>query len=141
MNSANSGLKVRTSVRAGGMNFQHNRRVLKVRTTLKSGGVTTQHNRRLLNTMDKSIRPKTTAEKIALAPVMIPVGSAALATDAALIHPAHSIPKAWKDVYDLYWKPRGMTPLRQALFLPIVSALTPPTFAGAWMIHSAFPID
>jgi hypothetical protein len=43
-----TGLKVRAAVKAGGMNFQHNRQALKVRAGVRSGGLTYQHNRRAL---------------------------------------------------------------------------------------------
>ena len=46
------GLKVRASVKAGGVTVQHNRRVLKVRSGLKSGGIDPlgggNHSRNLL---------------------------------------------------------------------------------------------
>lgn len=42
-------MKVRTNVRAGGLQPQHNRKALKVRTSVGSGGIDgNNHNRRTL---------------------------------------------------------------------------------------------
>src|SRR5260221_11195069 len=43
------GMKVRTSVKAGGLTVQHNRKVgrVKVRTSVKAGGIASQHNRKV----------------------------------------------------------------------------------------------
>jgi hypothetical protein len=45
-----SGLKVRTTIKSGGLNStNHNRAAIKVRTTIKAGGLnSTNHNRALL---------------------------------------------------------------------------------------------
>jgi hypothetical protein len=98
-------------------------------------------NRLLLNTLDKKIQPQSTGAKIALAPVMIPAGTLALATDAVLIHPARVVPEAWDDIYELYWKPREMDPLRKMLIFPLSLALTPPSFAGDWAVRAIFDVE
>lgn len=103
--------------------------------------VVEKDNRRLLNALDEAIKPKSTAARVALAPVMIPVGTAALATDAAVIQPIASIPQCWDDVDNLYWTPRGMDSLRKSLYFPLVTVLTPPTFAGDVALRTLFPID
>jgi hypothetical protein len=100
-----------------------------------------EDNRRLLNAADKAIRPKSLAARVSLAPLAVPAATAILTTDAAIVHPVHSIPKAWDDTYELYWKPRDYDLLRKSLlFVPIV-ALTPPTFVGDLGLRCMFPID
>jgi len=100
-----------------------------------------EDNRRTLNLLDETIQPKSTATQIAVAPVGIVAGTAAVTIDIAVVHPVCVIPDAADDVYELYWKPRDMTPFRKALlFVPIV-VLTPPTFAADWLGRSLFDID
>jgi hypothetical protein len=70
-------------------------------------------NRRLLNLLDEHVKPESTGLKIALAPVGVPVGTAALAVDMVIVHPVSVIPDAADDVYELYWKPRDMDWLRK----------------------------
>ena len=43
--SKNAGLKVKTSVKAGGVPLNHNRNGLKVKTSIKACGVPLNHNR------------------------------------------------------------------------------------------------
>ena len=102
---------------------------------------TNKDNRVLLNKMDKTIQPQSTTAQVALAPVMIPAGTAALAIDVAVIHPVVEIPDAWDDVYKLYWQPREITPFRRAMFFVPIVALTPVTFVGDWTLRIIFPID
>jgi len=98
-------------------------------------------NRRALNSMDGKIRPRSVPARVALAPLAIPAGTLALGADAAVVHPVCEIPRAWDDVYELYWKPRDIEWLRKSLlFVPIV-ALTPPTFVGDWALRILFPFD
>jgi len=101
--------------------------------------VVKKDNRRCLNGMDELISPDSTAVQIALAPVMVPTGTAALVVDMAIVHPACMIPEAAEDVYDLYWKPRDMNWLRKSLLFPILAAATPPTFIADWLYRSLFP--
>ncbi|MFH0795143.1 MAG: hypothetical protein V2A74_14050 [bacterium] len=98
-------------------------------------------NRRLLSKSDEYIQPESKAARIALAPVGVVVGTVFLAADMALIQPVCVIDDAWDDVYDLYWKPRDMDPLRKTLlFVPMV-VLTPPTFVADWLGRSLFDIE
>ncbi|MFO0984445.1 MAG: hypothetical protein U1E76_22415 [Planctomycetota bacterium] len=107
---------------------------------LTSCAVFERDNRRLLNGIDDCVSPESTATRIALAPVAVPVGTVALATDMFLVHPACMIPRAADDVYDLYWQPREMDAFRKALlFVPLV-VLTPITFAGDWLLLSMFNV-
>ena len=43
--STNAGLKVKTSIKVGGIHPNHNRKGLKVATNVKSGGIHPNHNR------------------------------------------------------------------------------------------------
>jgi hypothetical protein len=97
-------------------------------------------NRLALNQLDDWIQPETTASRIALAPAAVPLGTVAGAADMVLIHPVCVIPDAAEDVYDLYWKPREMDFLRQALLIPLFVVLTPPTFVGDWLVRSLFDV-
>lgn len=49
MERKKAGAKVKSTVKAGGIQVQHNRPVkgLKVKSTVKAGGISLQHNRRL----------------------------------------------------------------------------------------------
>lgn len=97
-------------------------------------------NRLLLNKLDEHIQPASIPARAALAPIAIPAGALALATDAVIVHPVAVVPKAWDDVYQLYWKPREMEPLRRALLFGPIVILTPPTFVGDWLMRSMFDI-
>lgn len=97
-------------------------------------------NRHLLSKSDEYVQPKAKAARIALAPVGIVAATVFLVADMALIHPACVMDDAWDDVYDLYWKPRPMDPLRKTLlFVPMV-VLTPPTFVADWLGRSLFDV-
>jgi len=98
-------------------------------------------NRPLLNALDEKVQPEGTWERVALAPVMIPVAGAAVTVDAVIIHPVQVVPEAADDVYELYWKPREETLLRKSLlFVPCLLA-TPPTFVGDWLVRAVFDAD
>jgi len=99
-----------------------------------------EDNRRALNQLDNISKPESTAARIALAPLAIPIGTVAGAVDMVLIHPVCVIPDAADDVYELYWKPRDMDFLRKSLMVPISVVLTPPTFVGDWLMRSIFDI-
>jgi len=92
--------------------------------------VTNRANRPLTNSLDRAIDPRSTAAKVAIAPVAIPVGFASIVTDGVVIQPIRSIPRAYNSTANVVWRnPRGGY-LRQAfLFLPKV-VLTPPFFVG-----------
>ncbi|OPZ22711.1 MAG: hypothetical protein BWZ10_00303 [candidate division BRC1 bacterium ADurb.BinA364] len=100
-----------------------------------------EENRPVLNKMDKTIRPQSTAARLALGPPCAALGAAAWAVDAAVVRPVAVIPAAADDVYELYWRPRDMDFFRKSLlFVPIV-VLTPPTFAVDWAARTLFAID
>ncbi len=115
--------------------------LLAVTASLCGCAVFDSDNRRLLNTLDGAVQPESTPVRVALAPVALPVGTAALVTDMVLVHPVCVIPDAADDVYQLYWKPRDIDILRKALMLPLSIVLTPPTFLGDWLVRSLFIMD
>jgi hypothetical protein len=97
-------------------------------------------NRRTMNKLDEWVQPESTTAKVALAPVGIPVGTAAGLTDMLIVHPVCVIPDAADDVYELYWKPREMDAFRKTLLIPFCVILTPPTFVGDWLFRSIFDV-
>ena len=103
--------------------------------------VANRDNTLLLNKLDEKVRPKQTWERVALAPVMIPTATGALAIDGFVIHPARVVPKAADDTYDLLWKPRDETLLRRSLLFGPRVVLTPPTFLGAWHLRATYDIQ
>ena len=108
---------------------------------LSACSMMSKDNRRVLNLMDKGIQPKSAAARVALAPPAVAVATLGLALDAAVVHPVHELPDAWDDVYQLYWKPRNYDILRKAILFPPIVVLTPPTFAGDWVLRVLFPIS
>ena len=57
--------------------------------------VLAEENRHLARALDDNLAPDSTTAKIALAPVAIPVGFAALAVDGVLINPVAFAPESW----------------------------------------------
>lgn len=108
---------------------------------LNGCAVFNEDNRRFLNTLDGAVQPESTAVRTVLAPVALPVGTAALVTDMVLVHPVCVIPDAADDVYEIFWKPRDIDILRKSLLLPISVVLTPPTFLGDWLVRSIFNVN
>jgi len=101
---------------------------------------TNRDNHFVLKNMDEAVKLKSVTARCLLAPVIIPTGTAAFAIDAVVTIPIMAVPKAWDDVYELYWKPREVSAMRKTLmFLPIV-ALTPVTFAGDWALRCIFDV-
>ncbi|MBN1774376.1 MAG: hypothetical protein JXB32_24155 [Deltaproteobacteria bacterium] len=108
--------------------------------TLAGCAVFERDNRRVLNELDARIQPGSTAARIALAPAAVPVGTVALATDMAVVHPAAMVPRAARDVKELYWKPAPASRLRAVLLFPLKVLATPPTFVADWLGRSLFAV-
>ena len=98
------------------------------------------HNTPLLTALDKSMRPKTTGEKIAYGPVFVPVGVVCGVLDVCLVHPAQAAVLAGKDTWNLMWaKSRGSFTEQCLEFLP-KAAVTPVLFAFSWVGRSLFDV-
>jgi hypothetical protein len=97
-------------------------------------------NRRTLLWLDDNLKPASGVARGALLPAAIPIGLAALAVDAVVVHPVTVVDDAWGDTVDLLWTTRGETPLRQALFAPIAALATPFVFAGDFLGRCNFAI-
>src|SRR5262245_31079463 len=97
-------------------------------------------NRRTLNLLDRELAPEDTAAKVALAPLTLPVGIAAFATDLAVVHPIATIDDAWNDTEELLWHSEDESALRRALVMPLAAVATPFVFAGDWFGRWLLPI-
>lgn len=92
-----------------------------------------KENRRLTNLLDEKIQPKSTAAKIALAPVALIGGTATLAIDAAVINPVAAIPKTWSDMDEVYWRHLDhKSAARKSALIPLGIVITPPLFIADW---------
>jgi hypothetical protein len=97
-------------------------------------------NRILTNQLDSNIQPSETYQEILLAPVVVPVGSVALLTDAFILHPLSVFPKTIYKTYEIIWEDPSGGVIRQSfLFIPKI-AFTPITFAFTWLGYSLFDI-
>lgn len=114
--------------------------LLAVTLLLTSCAVSNVDNRRVLNKLDEWVQPESTSAKVALAPIAVPVGTAAGAIDMIVVHPVSVIPDAADDVYELYWKPREMDFLRKTLMIPFSIIATPPTFLADWLFRCCFDV-
>jgi hypothetical protein len=93
-----------------------------------------ERNRRTLNALDEAVQVEEPAARIALAPVFVPVGTLALATDALLVNPCVAIPNAANDTGKMLWdKGSGSEFWDMIMFTPKVAA-TPLVFGGMWVI-------
>lgn len=96
--------------------------------------------RRTLNLLDDDFTPDSTAGKIALAPIALPVGVLAFVADAAIVHPITCIDDAWLDTVELLWDSQDETTLRWALMTPISALATPLVFAGDLVVRWTLPL-
>jgi len=97
-------------------------------------------NRRTLNLLDENVQFESTGAKVAAAPLFIPVGLAAGLTDAVVVHPLASLPKAWENTSETVWEnPKGSEFHQAMIFLPKV-AVTPVVFTLIWTARAVFGI-
>lgn len=104
--------------------------------------VMNRENRPLLEGLDavarKSSLTESTTAKIALAPVALAVGTAAVTIDMAIITPSLATIPALADTSSWVWeKPQGSELRQVMLFLPKV-AITPLVFTTDWAFRSLF---
>ncbi len=97
-------------------------------------------NRRTLNWLDSHATPSSTGARWALAPVALPTGIVALATDAGIVHPCCVIDDAGIDVYEWLWTNEGETDLRRWAMAPVRAVLSPVAFAVSWTGRALFAI-
>lgn len=99
-----------------------------------------QENRPVTTALDGIIQPKTTATKVALAPLVVPLGFVTLAADVVIVHPLTTIPDDAKDTYEILWEnPSGGIVQQTFLLLPKL-AFTPIVFVGDFLIRSLFDV-
>ena len=109
-------------------------------TLLAGCSMTERRNRRLLTSMDEDVRFESPVARVAWAPVFVPVGTAALAVDAAVVHPVAILPKCWRDTYSVCWKQENTDPYIWAVYFGPRAVLTPVVFAGDWIGRILLPI-
>ena len=97
--------------------------------------------RRTLNLLDADFTPDSTAGKVALAPIALPVGLLAFVADAVIVHPITCIDDAWLDTVELLWDSEDETTLRWALMTPISALATPLVFAGDLLVRWTLPLS
>jgi hypothetical protein len=98
-------------------------------------------NTPLLTALDGAVQPESTAAKVALGPVFVPVGVTCGVLDICVVHPAQSVPRAASDAWRVVWKNAGGSFTQQSLlFVPRV-VTTPVVFCFAWARRSLFDVN
>lgn len=97
-------------------------------------------NRPITTALDEIIKPESTGAKVALAPVVVPLGFATLITDVVVVHPLSTIPTDLKDTYEIIWEnPAGGVVQQSFLLIPKIIC-TPFVFVGDFIIRSLFDV-
>lgn len=104
--------------------------------------VMNRENRPLLEGLDSVVEENgladSTAVKVALAPLALTAGTAAVVVDMAVITPVRATGPAFDDTSDWVWRnPQGSEMRQVMLFLPKV-AVTPVVFVSDWAFRSLF---
>ena len=97
--------------------------------------------RRLLNYLDANYTPSSATGRWLLAPVALPVGVVAGATDAVVLHPLAQLDDAWVDTLDAVWDFGPSTDFRTVLLTPLSAVATPVVFGVTWLWRSVFDIS
>jgi hypothetical protein len=98
-----------------------------------------KQNRLTVNALDARFTPDSEGARWALAPVAVPVGLVALASDAVIVHPATVIDDAWRDTVRWLWTPDpNESHFRRALIVPLAALGTPFVWLGDWLGRSMF---
>lgn len=99
-----------------------------------------KENRPATTALDQIIDPRTTAAKVALSPIVIPVGFVTLLADVFVLHPLSTIPQDAEDTSRLLWEnPSGGIVQQTFLLLPKLIC-TPIVFVGDFLLRSIFDI-
>ena len=97
-------------------------------------------NRRTLNYLDANLAPQSATARILLSPVALPVGVAAGAADAVVVHPLTQVDEAWRDTLDVLWDYDQSSAFRQVLLTPLSVLATPLVFGGDWLCRAVFDL-
>lgn len=103
---------------------------------------TNAKNRPVTTYLDEvvNIEPRSTATRILVAPVAIPVGLLTLTSDIIIIHPVSSLYPASKDAYKYLWEDPSGGPIFQTfLFIPKL-VFTPPFILLDTIVRSLFDV-
>ncbi|MCE9600435.1 MAG: hypothetical protein K8S54_20930, partial [Spirochaetia bacterium] len=89
-----------------------------------------KENRPATTALDDIVAPESTGAKVALAPLIIPVGFATLVADVFALHPLSTIPTDLNDTYQIIWEnPSGGVVQQSFLLIPKIIC-TPFVFVG-----------
>ena len=97
-------------------------------------------NRRTLNYLDANLAPQSATARVVLSPVALPVGVAAGAADAVVVHPLTQVDGAWQDTLDVLWDYDQSSAFRQVLLTPLSVLATPLVFGGDWLCRAVFDL-
>ena len=73
----------------------------------------------------------------AFVPVALPLGI----VDTVVVHPIQVLDDSYEDTADDLWRNRNLGTATESYFLLPRAALTPPRFAGSWLMRSLFDLD
>ncbi|WP_243393270.1 hypothetical protein [Leptospira perolatii] len=97
-----------------------------------------KRNRILTTYLDTKIQPESTGAKIALAPIVIPIGLVSILLDVFILHPISELPEAADDTYVILWKDPSGGIVQQAFLLIPKLVATPIFFLVDWLGRSGF---
>ena len=99
-----------------------------------------EDHRYVARTLDENLSPESTAAKVALAPVAVPVGFTALLIDGAVINPVWSLPEAFDDATYVFTDVR-YTGIGEIVVFPMRLFTFTAMFVGSEAARCALPID
>ena len=99
-----------------------------------------EDHRYVAKALDENLSPESTAAKVALAPVAVPVGFAALLIDGAVINPVCSVPEAFDDATYVFTDVR-YTGIGEVVVFPMRVLTFTVMLIGSEAAHCALPID
>jgi len=109
--------------------------------TLGGCAFTNPKNTPLLTALDGWVTPETTGEKVALAPVFVPVGMACGALDICVVHPVQAAGLAAGDTWKLLWSKPPDSFTEQLLEFVPKAVISPVVFSFCWVGRSLFDVD